>query len=122
MSRIASHFTLALLLSMTVMLIGCDGGGGGNNSRNLDGASPEPEPSPANTVEIVVSLDARQVIAGSASGGSAAAVLTLDLDSGARMNTPAVPDGNWAWQVLDAQLDPALAARLRQMAEETDRV
>jgi hypothetical protein len=87
MSRIASHFTLALLLSMTVMLIGCDGGGGGNNSRNLDGASPEPEPSPANTVEIVVSLDARQVIAGSASGGSAAAVLTLDLDSGALSGT-----------------------------------
>ncbi len=37
----------------------------------------------------------------------------LGLGSGARMNTPGVRDGNWAWRVREEDLTDALAERLR---------
>ncbi|HEX5503681.1 MAG TPA: 4-alpha-glucanotransferase [Thermomicrobiales bacterium] len=40
----------------------------------------------------------------------------LDLGSAARMNTPGVPTGNWAWRCPPGALTPALAARLRDLA------
>jgi 4-alpha-glucanotransferase len=41
----------------------------------------------------------------------------LDLGSEARMNTPAVLGGNWAWRFLPGQLTQAHADRLRELAE-----
>jgi 4-alpha-glucanotransferase len=41
----------------------------------------------------------------------------LGLGSEARMNTPAKPDGNWAWRARREQFRPELAARLRRLAE-----
>lgn len=37
----------------------------------------------------------------------------LGLGDEARMNTPATPDGNWAWRMAAGALTPALARRLR---------
>ena len=40
----------------------------------------------------------------------------IGLGSAARMNTPGVTAGNWAWRLPADALDPALAARLREAA------
>ena len=45
----------------------------------------------------------------------------LELGSEARMNTPAVPAGNWAWRALQGAWTPQLAARLKAITEVTDR-
>jgi 4-alpha-glucanotransferase len=45
----------------------------------------------------------------------------LGLGSEARMNTPAVPSGNWRWRYRQQALTPQLAHRLREMAEIYDR-
>ena len=45
----------------------------------------------------------------------------LELGSEARMNTPAVPAGNWAWRAPEACWTGELAARLAALAEVTDR-
>ncbi len=48
----------------------------------------------------------------------------LELDSSARMNTPAVPSGNWSWRApssISASFTPALAARLSALVAVTDR-
>jgi 4-alpha-glucanotransferase len=45
----------------------------------------------------------------------------LELGSEARMNTPAVPAGNWSWRAPEASWTPELAARLAALAEVTDR-
>lgn len=45
----------------------------------------------------------------------------LELGSEARMNTPAVPEGNWCWRAPEGALTPELAARLAALAEVTDR-
>jgi 4-alpha-glucanotransferase len=41
----------------------------------------------------------------------------LGLGSGARMNLPGAPTGNWAWRLLPGQPDPAVAERLRELTE-----
>jgi 4-alpha-glucanotransferase len=45
----------------------------------------------------------------------------LELGSEARMNTPAVAQGNWSWRAPEAAFTPALAARLAALADVTDR-
>ncbi|MGA9069276.1 MAG: 4-alpha-glucanotransferase [Terracidiphilus sp.] len=45
----------------------------------------------------------------------------LELGSEARMNTPAVANGNWHWRAPEACWSSELAARLAAMAEATDR-
>ncbi|MGA2276819.1 MAG: 4-alpha-glucanotransferase [Terracidiphilus sp.] len=45
----------------------------------------------------------------------------LELGSEARMNTPAVAEGNWHWRAPEASWTPELAARLAALAEATDR-
>ena len=40
----------------------------------------------------------------------------LGLGSEARINTPGTPMGNWTWRLQDAQLTPALAASLLELA------
>jgi 4-alpha-glucanotransferase len=40
---------------------------------------------------------------------------TLGLGSEARMNTPSTIGGNWNWRMLEEDLDPELALRLRKM-------
>jgi 4-alpha-glucanotransferase len=45
----------------------------------------------------------------------------LELGSEARMNTPAVPAGNWSWRAPESSWTPQLAARLAALAEVTDR-
>jgi 4-alpha-glucanotransferase len=45
----------------------------------------------------------------------------LELGSEARMNTPAVPAGNWSWRAPEACWTEELAARLAALAEVTDR-
>lgn len=39
----------------------------------------------------------------------------LDLDSGARMNTPGETHGNWGWRVRGAAFNPGTAARVRDL-------
>jgi 4-alpha-glucanotransferase len=46
----------------------------------------------------------------------------LGLGEEARMNRPGVTDGNWSWQLEKGALTPALARRLRRLAERTDRL
>jgi 4-alpha-glucanotransferase len=41
----------------------------------------------------------------------------LDLGSAARMNTPGLPESNWAWRVCPDQLDPARADRLADLTD-----
>ncbi len=41
----------------------------------------------------------------------------LTLDSGARLNTPGLTDGNWAWRVRLDAFHPNLSARLREAVE-----
>jgi len=45
----------------------------------------------------------------------------LGLGSEARMNTPAVPSGNWRWRYRTEMLTPAIAERLKEMAVTYDR-
>jgi 4-alpha-glucanotransferase len=45
----------------------------------------------------------------------------LGLGSDARMNTPAVPSGNWRWRYCAEMLTPAMAARLKEMVSTYDR-
>jgi len=45
----------------------------------------------------------------------------LGLGSEARMNTPAVPSGNWSWRAPEACWTPALAEHLAALVEVTDR-
>jgi len=45
----------------------------------------------------------------------------LELGSAARMNTPAVPSGNWSWRAPEKCWTDELAARLAALAEVTDR-
>jgi 4-alpha-glucanotransferase len=45
----------------------------------------------------------------------------LELGSAARMNTPAVPSGNWSWRAPENCWTDELAARLAALAEVTDR-
>jgi 4-alpha-glucanotransferase len=45
----------------------------------------------------------------------------LELGSEARMNTPAVADGNWSWRAPEACWTEELAERLAALAEVTDR-
>ena len=46
----------------------------------------------------------------------------LGLGDEARMNRPGVTDGNWSWQLEPGALTPALARRLRGLAERSDRL
>lgn len=46
----------------------------------------------------------------------------LALGSGARMNTPGVRDGNWAWQAPVGSFDARLAARLRALVAASERL
>ncbi len=46
----------------------------------------------------------------------------LGLDGAARMNTPGLAEGSWAWQLAAGAWDPHLAAELRQLIELTERV
>jgi len=43
------------------------------------------------------------------------------LGSEARMNTPAVPAGNWSWRAPEGSWTPELAEHLAALAEVTDR-
>jgi 4-alpha-glucanotransferase len=45
----------------------------------------------------------------------------LGLGSEARMNTPAVPSGNWRWRYEREMLTPAIAQRLKEMVSIYDR-
>jgi 4-alpha-glucanotransferase len=45
----------------------------------------------------------------------------LGLGSNARMNRPGKSDGNWGWRLEGGVLTPALARRLRGLAEQHDR-
>ena len=45
----------------------------------------------------------------------------LQLGGEARMNTPAVPRGNWAWRVAPGALHPEMAAALAALMQATDR-
>lgn len=40
----------------------------------------------------------------------------LELGSQARLNTPAVPQGNWLWRVEERQLTPELAQRMQRLS------
>ncbi len=45
----------------------------------------------------------------------------LELGSEARMNTPAVPQGNWSWRVAEGSWTAELAARVAALVDITDR-
>ncbi|WP_109486713.1 4-alpha-glucanotransferase [Occallatibacter savannae] len=45
----------------------------------------------------------------------------LELGSEARMNTPAIPHGNWSWRVPEGSWTESLALRLASIVEVTDR-
>ncbi len=45
----------------------------------------------------------------------------LELGSVARMNTPAVPAGNWGWRAPESAWTPEIAGRLAALVEVTDR-
>jgi 4-alpha-glucanotransferase len=46
----------------------------------------------------------------------------LGLGSEARTNRPGTARGNWQWRLEPGQLTPALAARLRGLAEANERL
>jgi 4-alpha-glucanotransferase len=46
----------------------------------------------------------------------------LGLGSDARMNTPSLDGGNWRWRLQAGSLQPAIARKLAQLAELTDRL
>ena len=41
----------------------------------------------------------------------------LGLGAGHRMNTPGTQGGNWTWRLLEGELTPALAKKIRHMTE-----
>jgi 4-alpha-glucanotransferase len=45
----------------------------------------------------------------------------LNLDGSHRMNAPGTTHGNWTWRLRDGELGTAVAERLRELAEATDR-
>ena len=45
----------------------------------------------------------------------------LEFGSEARMNTPAVSDGNWSWRVPEGSWKPELAERVAAIVDITDR-
>jgi 4-alpha-glucanotransferase len=45
----------------------------------------------------------------------------LELGSAARMNTPAVAQGNWSWRVPEGSWTSDLAVRLATLVDVTDR-
>lgn len=45
----------------------------------------------------------------------------LCLDGDARMNTPAVPEGNWQWRMAPGAFDDALVDRIRALTEVSER-
>ena len=45
----------------------------------------------------------------------------FEMGSEARMNTPAVPQGNWSWRAPEGRWTKELAARLAALVEITDR-
>lgn len=45
----------------------------------------------------------------------------FEMGSEARMNTPAVPQGNWSWRAPEGGWSPELAAKLAALVEVTDR-
>ena len=45
----------------------------------------------------------------------------LELGSEARMNTPAMPGGNWSWRVAEGSWTPEIARRLAEIVDVTDR-
>ena len=45
----------------------------------------------------------------------------LQLDGEARMNTPAQPDGNWAWRYSPDALQPWITEKLAVLTQVTDR-
>jgi 4-alpha-glucanotransferase len=45
----------------------------------------------------------------------------LELGSEARMNTPAVAQGNWSWRVPEGSWKPQLAAQIAALVDVTDR-
>jgi len=45
----------------------------------------------------------------------------FELGSEGRMNTPAVPQGNWSWRVAEGGWNAELAARLAAIVDVTDR-
>ncbi len=63
----------------------------------------------------------RAVEASAAQVAMAPAQDLLDFGSEARMNTPAMPAGNWSWRAPEGSWTPELAARLAALAEATDR-
>jgi 4-alpha-glucanotransferase len=46
----------------------------------------------------------------------------LSLGSEARMNTPGTSENNWFWRFSWSQLQPELAAQLRQLVEQYERI
>jgi len=46
----------------------------------------------------------------------------LELDSGARMNTPGTSSGNWSWRFTWEQVSPELARQLHALCVQADRV
>jgi 4-alpha-glucanotransferase len=63
----------------------------------------------------------RAVQASAAKIAMAPAQDLLELGSEGRMNTPAVPAGNWSWRAPEGCWTPELAARLAALASVTDR-
>ena len=63
----------------------------------------------------------RSVFASVAEIALAPAQDLLELGSEARMNTPAVPEGNWSWRAPQGSWSPELAARLAALTLVTDR-
>jgi 4-alpha-glucanotransferase len=45
----------------------------------------------------------------------------FEMGSEGRMNTPAVPQGNWSWRAPEGRWTPELAAKLAALVEVTDR-
>ena len=45
----------------------------------------------------------------------------LEFGSEARMNTPAMPEGNWSWRVPEGSWKPRLAGQLAAIVDVTDR-
>ncbi len=63
----------------------------------------------------------RAVAASVAAVALAPAQDLLELGSEARMNTPAVPEGNWSWRAPEGCWTPELAAKLAALVDVTDR-